>query len=68
MCNVLCVAYSVQTFAPGEVSKRISITIATDDNYEEDEEFYVVVTKVEGGSIVDPSISKVKIVDDDRES
>eukprot|EP00117_Sycon_ciliatum_P003637 scpid12072/ scgid0623/ Sodium/calcium exchanger 2; Na(+)/Ca(2+)-exchange protein 2 len=54
------------TFSPGEMMKRISISIATDDTYETDEEFYVVLKSAEGVMIADPSIAKVKIVDDDQ--
>jgi hypothetical protein len=63
-CDYLPVRGSV-TFAPGDMSKTISIPIVDDSFVEGTEDFSVTLTSASGGSIAEPSVMGINIADND---
>lgn len=54
-------------FTPGVDERFIKIQVIDDDIYEQDEQFFVILTNVTGGaSLGKPSIATVMILDDDH--
>jgi hypothetical protein len=53
------------TFAPGDTSKTISIPIVDDSFVEGTEDFSVTLTSASGGSIAEPSVMGINIIDND---
>lgn len=53
-------------FQPGEVEQRIRLQVIDDDVFEEDEYFFVHLTKIKDGKLATPSTATVMILDDDH--
>ncbi|KAI5707079.1 hypothetical protein M8J76_002761 [Diaphorina citri] len=53
-------------FQPGELEQRIRLQVIDDDVFEEDEYFFVHLTKVKDAKLVAPSSATVMILDDDH--
>jgi uncharacterized delta-60 repeat protein len=66
MASIDYVAVSgLLTFADGVTSQIVSISLLNDHDYEGDESFFVMLSNVQGGSLlVDPFIATVNIFDD----
>jgi hypothetical protein len=54
------------TFAPGETSKTIKITILDDTANEGNETFNLLLSGVSNASLSNPSVTTVTIVDNDK--
>ncbi|TQV89522.1 Calx-beta domain-containing protein [Aliikangiella coralliicola] len=53
------------TFADGETSQSISITLVNDDVYESDEQFAVQLSNLTGDGVLDSQAATITIVDDE---